>query len=159
MKLTAFHRGNIKGQIQSIFKPFEQFLNPGDEFDYAKLNIASCHLQGTLEGVVWLPLTEDSPTFQTVLGIEQGDEWPGEIPFAGFYAISPNECFRAIEPETPYLVYVTGWESGEVRDVSGNVVRDAQVFVQRPITEPNYVYLSGNTVYHMGCVKITMNQA
>ncbi len=158
MELTGFDRSKVIAEARKLFAPIEKSLGPSDYLDYDAAMIGSVRLAGTTEGVLTVPLAERSLSIRRLLAIEAHDEWLWDIPLYAFYAIPPNECFRGLEAATPYLTIITGWSSGYMEDAAGAYVRDVEVEVQRPITEPNYLYLSGNQVVHLFCCKVSQNQ-
>ena len=78
----------------------------------------------------------------------------------GFYAFPPNDCFRDLEADTPYLVRALEWGLADIVDENGKFVRYSEIHWVRPVGwEKPYVKLSGNVIWKgITCGSVSTNQ-
>jgi len=143
--------------LEEVFEPMTPLLEEtGDVLDFERFRFFSGKdLNGADETVVIVPLTEDSPSYQWALLPEEeaplADIVP--LPFVGFLALDPCDCFRTIENGVPYLYRILGYDvPAELVDADGEFVRSSTEFSWEDRGAPaegEWFLYRGNVIFHV----------
>jgi len=158
--------------LKDTFKPVEHLLADGDQFDYDRYRFfAAPNLNGGNEYVVFIQLTEDSPSVQMCDEIGETKTWPeiAPLPHLGMLSLDGTECFSNVENGKPYLYRWLNWGECELVDENGVRARMAtEAYWKRGGSDPEKLWFtgmgrSGNDPHGAGvhCIKcsvVTQNQ-
>ena len=156
-----FDRAAFIRKVRESFAPLEPLLPEGDAFNYDEAMIFSGVINGSQEHVVSVPMTTDSPSFNTAMHLGEQDSWAqaGKLSLFGFYMMPPTDCIHTLEPGTPYLVRGVAWDKAEVVDAGGEMARHFTTWWHRGKAKPAYYRFSGNYEIHLEtCTTASSNQ-
>lgn len=150
--------------LRGVFEPMDSLLaQTGDELDFERFRFFSGkNLNGADETVVIIPLNEDCPSYRLALldetEVPLADIAP--LPYGGFLALDPCDCFSAIENGVPYLLRVVSYEQAEMVDANGKFIRPSTTFSWlRGGNEPEWYKFLGNVTFHFNqCITTGANQ-
>lgn len=158
---TFFNRSVFIQQVRAAFRPLEDLLLEGDEFDYEKTAFFSGVLNGSEEHLVVVLLSSDSVSVENARRLRTDLTWEdvGKLPLFAVMVLPPTDCIRDTEYNVPYLVRSINWDEAEAVDETGRFVRDVETWWEPEITQGVWFKFSGNMKVHLEtCTTASMNQ-
>jgi hypothetical protein len=159
---TFFDRAAFIAKVRAAFRPLEDLLPPGDEFDYDATALFSGYLNGTDEHLIVVLLTSDSASVESARRLRTDLTWEevGALPLFAIMVLPPTDCIRDVEYNVPYLVRGLSFDEAEAVDQNGRFVRDVETWWAPEITDGLWFQFSGNIKVHLEtCTTASMNQS
>jgi len=158
--------------LKETFAPLEHLLEEGDKFDYERYRFfAAPNLNGGNEYVVFVQLTEDSPSVLVCPEIGETKMWPEirPLPHVGILALQGTECFADMENGKAYLYRWLDWGECEMVDEHGVRARMAtEAYWKRGGNDPEWLLFTGMgrtdkephgaSMHMFSCSVVTTNQ-